>query len=155
MNVPNKIAKTLKLANGVMEAVFILQVIGIVASGILILLTPLYLALGRRSVTILLGLTSLGATCFGFVAVVETAIMFSIKSIVNEIGEGLGIEAYSGGKFVALLWVNFLVIFLSSILWFLLWHDTKYAKRDNAPKPLALAQTADSDAAQRKPLMRL
>jgi hypothetical protein len=111
----------------------VLQIVGIVSTGLLLILTPLNIFISffqRWSIQLIIaGLAFLATGCFVFVTVLETGIHVAVKDVVNELGDGLGIEAYGGGALLSLLWVKFIFMAGSSTVWFLKWHSARYVKR--------------------------
>ncbi|PVH80859.1 hypothetical protein DL98DRAFT_626302 [Cadophora sp. DSE1049] len=133
LNLPNKLSSATGGIDSVFTAIFAIQVTGIVASGLLILLTPLHIFLSffqrfifRLAIAALAGIAT---ACFGVIAGIETGIMVIVDVLVNGLGEGLGIESQRGGDFLALLWVSFVFMSISTTVWFLKWHKDRYVRR--------------------------
>ncbi|KAG4434050.1 hypothetical protein IFR05_010472 [Cadophora sp. M221] len=130
LNLPNKLSSATGAIPAIFTAIFAIQVTGIVASGLLILLTPLNVFISffifRLTIAALAGIAT---ACFGAIAGIETGIMVIINILVNGLGEGLGIESQRGGEFLALLWVSFVFMSISTTVWFLKWHRDRYIRR--------------------------
>ncbi|KAG4420483.1 hypothetical protein IFR04_006403 [Cadophora malorum] len=133
LNIPNKLASATGGIDTVFTAIFAIQVTGIVASGLLIILTPLHIFLSffQRFIfrLAIAALAALATSCFGVIAGIETGIMVIVDVLVNGLGEGLGIESQRGGDFLALLWVSFVFMSISTTVWFLKWHKDRYVRR--------------------------
>ncbi|KAH9205491.1 actin cortical patch SUR7/pH-response regulator pali [Leptodontidium sp. 2 PMI_412] len=133
LNLPNKLSSATGAIPKIFTAIFAIQVTGIVASGLLILLTPLsvFISFFQRFIfrLAIAALAGIATTCFGAIAGIETGIMVIINSLVNGLGEGLGIESQRGGEFLALLWVSFVFMSISTTVWFLKWHRDRYIRR--------------------------
>lgn len=103
------------------------------ASGLLIILIPLHIFLTffQRFIfrLAIAALAALATACFGVIAGIETGIMVIVDVLVNGLGEGLGIESQRGGDFLALLWVSFVFMSISTTVWFLKWHKDRYVRR--------------------------
>ncbi|KAH7413479.1 actin cortical patch SUR7/pH-response regulator pali [Cadophora sp. MPI-SDFR-AT-0126] len=133
LNLPNKLSSATGGIDTVFTAIFAIQVTGIVASGILIVVTPLHIFFSffQRFIfrLAIAALASIATACFGATAGIETGIMVIINVLVNGLGEGLGIESQTGGDFLALLWVSFVFMSISTTVWFLKWHKDRYVRR--------------------------
>ncbi|KAK0122484.1 hypothetical protein ONS95_010715 [Cadophora gregata] len=133
LNLPAKLSSAKSSITSIFTAIFAIQVTGIVACGLLIVLTPLHIFLSffQRFIFRLLiaALAAIATICFGFIAGIETGIMVIIDVLVDGLGEGLGIEAQSGGAFLALLWVRSVFMSVSTLVWFGKWHGDRYVRR--------------------------
>lgn len=135
INIPAKLSKSGGQLKAILNAIIALQIIGIVCSGILILLTPLTLFLSffnKWIFRLAIGcFAALAAACFAVTAGFGTGIQVAVSALVNGLGDGLGVEAYSGGNFLALTWISYIIMMISTILWFMRWHAHRYVRRGN------------------------
>ncbi|KAL2066762.1 hypothetical protein VTL71DRAFT_2834 [Oculimacula yallundae] len=133
LNLPNKLSGASGAIPKVFKAIFAIQVTGIVAAGLLIILTPLtiFISLFQRFIVrfSIAALAALATACFGVIAGIETGIMVIVNVLVNGLGEGLGIESQRGGEFLALLWVSFVFMSTSTVVWIMKWHKDRYMRR--------------------------
>ncbi|CZT11359.1 uncharacterized protein RAG0_15531 [Rhynchosporium agropyri] len=150
LNIPNKLADGSGMISKVFKALFAIQITGLVATGLLILLTPLNLCISffKRSTfrSIITALAGLAAACFGVTAFIYTAIIVVTSTLVNTLGKGLGIESLKGGNFLALIWISAVFMSISLIVRYLKWHKQRYVKRSKADfvsRPVA--QSAKSE----------
>ncbi|KAN0109993.1 hypothetical protein V8E51_006380 [Hyaloscypha variabilis] len=138
INIPNKLGKSGGAINSVVEAIIILQIIGIVFTGLLIVLTPLnlFVAFFRKTwfTIVIASLTFLATGCFVVVTVLETAIHMAVDVLVDDVIDGLGVEAYGGTGLLVILWVKFIFMVMSSTVWFLSWHNKRYVVREKVEK---------------------
>jgi hypothetical protein len=152
LNFPNKLGKAGSQLAAIITAIIALQIIGIICCGILIVLLPLNIFLQifkRWSVKLVIAvLASIATGSFIFVAVVETAAQVLVKDLVNELGDGLGVEAYGGGSLLVLLWLEFIFMATSSTLWFIKWHSSRWVKREKKDMPRPVVTTAKSNYPQ-------
>jgi hypothetical protein len=49
---------------------------------------------------------------------------------VNQLAGDLGAEAKTGGSELAMLWVSYILMSLSSTVWAVRWHKATYVKRE-------------------------
>jgi hypothetical protein len=133
LNIPAKLSKSGGQIHAVLTAIIALQIIGIVSCGILIVLAPLSILLpflNRWLIHLIIaGFATLAAACFGVIAGISTGIQVIVSSLVNQLGDGLGIEAYSGGNFLALVWISYVFMAYAGVLWFIRWHAHRYVRR--------------------------
>jgi len=138
INIPNKLGKSGGAITSVVEAIIILQIIGIVFTGLLIVLTPLslFVAFFRKTwfTIVIASLTFVATGCFVVVAVLETAIHMAVDVLVDDVIDGLGVEAYGGTGLLVILWVKFIFMVMSSTVWFLSWHNKRYVVREKVEK---------------------
>jgi len=138
INIPNKLGKASGALNAVIEAIIILQIIGIVFTGLLIVLTPLnlFIAFFRKMwfTIIIASLTFLATGCFVVVTGLETAIHVAVDAVVEEVMDGLGVEAYGGTPLLVILWIKFIFMVTSSTVWFLSWHNKRYVVREKVER---------------------
>ncbi|KAH8749191.1 hypothetical protein F5882DRAFT_470731 [Hyaloscypha sp. PMI_1271] len=109
INIPNKLGKGGGALSAVIKTTIVLQIIGIVCTGLLIVFTPFYLFLEffrKRWFTVtIFSLTFIATGCFGFVTGVETGIHIVMETLVKEVMDGLGVETYGGTGLLVILWV--------------------------------------------------
>ncbi|KAF8861470.1 hypothetical protein BDZ45DRAFT_799934 [Acephala macrosclerotiorum] len=133
INIPAKLSNSEGQVKAILNAIIALQIIGIVSAGILIFLTPLTLLLSFFSKWIFrlaIGcFAALAAACFAVIAGFGTGIQVAVSALVNDLGDGLGVEAYSGGNFLALTWISYFFMMISAVLWFTRWHAHRYVRR--------------------------
>lgn len=138
INIPNKLGKAGGQLRAVIEAIIVLQIIGIVCAGLLIVLTPLkiFIEFFRKwwFVLIIASLTFLATGCFVVVTALETGVNFIVKALVHEVADGLGVEAYGGVGLLVILWIKFLFMVASSTAWFCKWHNARYVVREREVK---------------------
>jgi hypothetical protein len=100
INIPNKLGKGGGAFSAVIEATVVLQIIGIVCTGLLIAFTPFNLFIEffrKRWFTVIVASLTFAATgCFGFVTGLETGIHIAVEALVKEVMDGLGVETYGG-----------------------------------------------------------
>jgi hypothetical protein len=133
LNIGNKLAKTGGQLNRIFTLIFAFDIIGIVCSGLLLVLAPLSLLppLNIWSIYfIVAGLATLASVSLGFVAVVWTGVAVVTTGAVNQLAGDLGAEAKTGGSELAMLWVSYILMSLSSIVWAVRWHKATYVKRE-------------------------
>ena len=137
LNIPNKLGKAGGQLGAVIKAIIVLQIIGIVCTGILIVLAPLYLFLAffrKKWVQhIIGGLALLASSCFIVVAIAETGVRIIIDTVVNDGFADLGVEAYGGDKLLIVLWVEVVFMGLSTSVWFFKWFHERYVRREQGP----------------------
>ncbi|KAE9362859.1 hypothetical protein N431DRAFT_551069 [Stipitochalara longipes BDJ] len=138
VNIPNKLGKAGGALSTVIEAIIVLQIIGIVFTGLLIVLTPLnlFISFFRKwwFTIIVASLTFLATGCFVFVTALETAIHVAVDALVEEVMDGLGVEAYGGTDLLVILWIKFVFMVTSSTVWFLSWHNARYVVRERVER---------------------
>jgi len=135
LNIPAKLSKSGGQFKAILNAFIAVQIIGIVSCGILIFLAPLIIILSffNRWIFRLAigGFSALAAACFAMIAGFGTGIQVSVSSVINNVGDGLGVEAYNGGRFLALTWISYFFMMFSAALWFTRWHEHRYVRRGN------------------------
>ncbi|KUJ08951.1 uncharacterized protein LY89DRAFT_315797 [Mollisia scopiformis] len=154
LNIPAKLSASGGQIKAVLKTVLALQIIGIVSAGILIILAPLEILFSffrRWLVHLVIGcLAALATACFAVIAFAATAIQVAVSSLVNDLGDGLGIEAYSGGNLLALVWISYILMEYAAVLWFIRWfirwHAHRYVRREKGlgPSQRPLVRTAES-----------
>jgi hypothetical protein len=138
INIPNKLGKGGGAFSAVIEATIVLQIIGIVCTGLLIVFTPFNLFIEffrKRWFTVIIASLTFAATgCFGFVTGLETGIHIAVEALVKEVMDGLGVETYGGTRLLVILWVKLIVMVTSSTVWVLSWHNARYVVREKAER---------------------
>jgi hypothetical protein len=136
INIPNKLGKGGGALSAVIKATIVLQIIGIVCTGLLIVFTPFNLFLEffrkRWSTVTIFSLTFIATGCFSFVTGVETGIHIVVETLVKEVMDGLGVETYGGTGLLVILWVKLIFMVTSSTVWILRWHNARYVVREKA-----------------------
>jgi hypothetical protein len=133
LNIGNKLAKAGGQLNQVFTVIFAFEIIGIICSGLLLLIAPLSLLrpLNIWSIHfIVAGLATLASVSLGFVAVVWTGVTVVTTGAVNQLAGDLGVEAKTGGSELAMLWASYILMSVSSTVWAVRWHKATYVKRE-------------------------
>jgi hypothetical protein len=102
-----------------MNAMFILYVLAIAFIFLALLgaVAALFMAGGRLSACVNFLLAVLALLAVGIASALVTAVIIKAVGIINEHGEGVGIEANKGGKFLALTWAATGLMFLVVCAW--------------------------------------
>ncbi|KAH8593039.1 hypothetical protein B0O99DRAFT_689249 [Bisporella sp. PMI_857] len=137
LNIPNKLSGAGGTIKALFDAIFALQIIGIVSTGLLFL-TSLFLIFPFFQRSLIRGvawlLAILGSLSLTIVTIIEAIIAIIIPVVVNNIGDGLGVEADSGGSFLALVIVSSAFVVNIAALWTLhlivSWHELSYVRRE-------------------------
>jgi hypothetical protein len=134
IDLPNKLSSAGGQITSILTAIFALQVIGIACSGLLILLCPLHLILftGFFMRLIVASLTAVAALAIAIDAGILTGIAIVASSLVNQLAGGLGLDAKTGGSFIALVWVSAVFLLTSTLVWLAQWFDNTFQRRNNA-----------------------
>jgi hypothetical protein len=103
---PEDIDNGIKALNALMVAMFVLYVISICLIFVT-LLAALFaiVSAGRLSACVNFMLATLAFLAIGLASALVTAVMVKATGLVNEHGNGIGVEARYGRKFLALTWV--------------------------------------------------
>jgi hypothetical protein len=105
------------------KALIAFYVLGIIGSGVTMLGSLFAIALGNSRVLLYInmGFSILGVvfTLAGSIAV--TVIAKLLAGVVNMIGNGVGLYAESGNKFLALSWIASVMILLANAYWLSIW----------------------------------
>lgn len=138
INIPNKLAGTGDLLKLLFDALFAFQLIGIIASILLLLVSlPLTFTIFQLpALRALAGVLSLIAAIFiTLISIIEGLIGSILPNIVNMIGDGLGVSAQTGGKFVALTAVSAAFAGILAQTWIInlivSYHERTYVRRDD------------------------
>lgn len=105
------------------RALIAFYIIAIVGSGVTLLGSLVAISLGSSRILLYInmGFSSLG-TIFLFAGSTAVTILAKLMAkIVNMIGNGVGLYAESGTKFIAITWVAFVMMLLANSFWFLVW----------------------------------
>lgn len=139
LNIPNKLGKAGGQLGTVIEAIIVLQIIGTVCTGILIVLATLSMFFAffkRRWLQFIIGaLALLASSCYIVVAIAETGIRIVVETVVYDGFADLGIEAYGGDKLLAVLWIESVFMGLSTVVWALKWFHGRYVRREKEVVP--------------------
>jgi hypothetical protein len=134
LNIPNKLSQVGGQLRSLLTAIFAFEIIGIVSSGLLFILLPPYLLLRifqkRFMRFIIAGLTTLAFGSLGLVAGIVSGVVIVAAGAINQLADGLGVEAHSGGSALAMLWVSTVLMGVSAGSWFLQWHLGTFMRRD-------------------------
>jgi hypothetical protein len=133
LNIGNKLAKTGGQLNIIFKVIFAFDIIGIVCSGVLLVIAPLSLLppLNIWSIHFIVGgLATLASVSLGFVAVIWTGVTVVSAGAVNQLVGDLGAEAKTGGSELAILWVSYILMSISSTVWAVRWHKATYVKKE-------------------------
>jgi len=133
LNIGNKLAKTGGQLNRIFTLIFAFDIIGIVCSGLLLVLAPLSLLppLNIRSIYfIVAGLATLASVSLGFVAAVWTGVTVVTAGVVNQLAGDLGAETKTSRSELAILWVSYILMSISSTVWAVRWHKATYVKKE-------------------------
>lgn len=103
---------------------------------------------------IVASLAFLATGCFVVVTVLETGIHIVVDALVEEIMDGLGVEAYGGTGLLVILWVKFVLMVTSSTVWFLSWHNTKYVGREKVESEVKRPIVATASSTYPRPVER-
>lgn len=105
------------------RALIAFYIIAIIGSGITVLGSLIAIVLGdsRILLYINIGFSTLGTAFLLTGSIAVTILSELMAKIVNMIGNGIGLYAEKGGKFIALTWVAFGMILLANTFWFVVW----------------------------------
>jgi hypothetical protein len=97
--------------------------LGIIGSGVTMLGSLIAIVLGNSRILLYLnmGFSTLGVIFLLAGSIAVTALAKLVAGIVNMIGNGLGLYAESGNKFLVLTWVAFVMMLLANAFWVLVW----------------------------------
>jgi hypothetical protein len=98
-------------------------IIALVGSGITILIgLPAILFRGSKLVVYALVFsTSLACTFQLFAAILATALVRVVGTVVSSIGEGLGLSIEQGGKLLLFAWLAWVFVGLAALYWWAVW----------------------------------
>jgi hypothetical protein len=103
---PKDIDNGIKALNALTAAMFVLYIISICLIFVALLATLFTLvSMDRLSAYVDLMLGTLAFLAIGLASALVTAVMVKATDLVNEYGNGIGVEARYGKKFLALTWV--------------------------------------------------
>jgi len=71
----------------------------------------------------------LAAVSLGLVAGIISGVVIVAVGAINQLADGLGVEARSGGSALAMLWVGAVLMGISAGCWFLEWHLATFVRR--------------------------
>jgi hypothetical protein len=159
INIPNKFGKGGGAFSAVIEATIVLQIIGIVCTGLLIVFTPFNLFIEffrKRWFTVIIASLTFAATgCFGFVTGLETGIHIAVEALVKEVMDGLGVETYGGTGLLVILWVKLIFMVTSSTVWVLSWHNARYVVREKAEREAKRPVVTTASSTYPRPMERI
>jgi hypothetical protein len=138
VNLPNKLSSAGGQLTTILSLIFALQLIGVISTGLLILICPLSLVLsifnGRLARFAIAGLATLAAISLSIDAGVLTAVPIVAGKLVNQLAGDLGAQAHPGGNFITMVIVSSVFMDLSSLIWFVQWFDRRFARRSEGDK---------------------
>lgn len=118
---PDSIDDAIRAVEVASNAMFVLYCIGIAFSAlalVLALASVFFTAKGGKlSACANVGVELIAFVAVGVASALATAIAVKVAEVVNEKGEGVGVSAQKGGKFMALTWVAVGCLFLASLAW--------------------------------------
>lgn len=118
---PDAIQNGLDTLNTAFDASFILYCIGIGAAGLSILTSLLAIFLDGRIFSLANGaLAALSFFCLLITSIIITIVQNKATGIINEHGNDIGLYAYKGQKFLILTWVSVAAMFVSLLVWMVL-----------------------------------
>jgi len=105
------------------NANFALLIIGLISSGIVMLLSIVSIVLPRvRFITYVnLFFATLAPLTLMISTMILTVLMYFLVKMINGIGSGLGISAIGGTKVITLSWIAWTFSVVSGVYWFLIW----------------------------------
>jgi hypothetical protein len=116
---PDGIQRQLDKINRLLLAVFVFYCLGVGFAGLSILssLAAFFLT-GKRSITIgNFALACLAALSIAIGAIITTVGANQTAETITDIGENVGIAAYSGQKFIVISWVAFALMAAATLYW--------------------------------------
>lgn len=105
------------------KALIAFYILAIIGSGITMLgsLAAIIFGNSRILLYINMGFSTLGVMFLFAGSVAVTVLAKTVAGIVNMIGNGIGLYAESGNKFLALTWVAFVMMLLANSFWIFVW----------------------------------
>lgn len=162
LNIPAKLSGGATLLRALFDALFAFQVIGIVAIGLLFLISPpLIFSFAQfsflRAIAALLAI--IAAVFLTLVSVIETAITAILPGIVNSIGDGLGVSAKSGAPFLAMSIISSIFAGLVAGQWVInlivSYHDRTYVRIGEGIDLVQDSMATPRERTLRRPVIRL
>lgn len=108
-----------------LSGIFVIYILGIILSGVSILIYILALLFNYQAIIRLETIAMFLATIFLLLgSSIITTIVVKGVSRFNALGEGLGVLAEKGAKFLAISWTASFAMFMATVCWCLL-HQSK------------------------------
>jgi hypothetical protein len=115
---PSDIEKGVKAINVLMAASFVLYCVAIAAMFLALAAAAVAIcAQGRLAACVNFGLGLIAFLAIGLASALVTAVVVKGTSVINEHGHKIGVEAYRGGKFLALTWAATALMFITIVVW--------------------------------------
>jgi len=115
---PEDIQTGIDALNALMGAMFVLYVLAIIFIFIALVTSVVaILSSGRLSACINVVVAVLAFLAIGLASALVTAVMVKAAEIINQYGNDIGVEAYWGGKFLALTWAATGLMLVVMIWW--------------------------------------
>ncbi|KAM3066669.1 hypothetical protein ACMFMG_002381 [Clarireedia jacksonii] len=113
----NSISKSLSTTT------FVFFILSLVVTGLSIptSLVATFFPSSRLLIYVNLILTQLNILFHLVGSILVTILLIAVKSILKKLGDGLGIQAAAGGKFIAFVWVSAGLNALAAGYWFMIW----------------------------------
>ena len=161
VNIPAKLNGGAALIRTLFDAIFAFQVIGIVATAVLLVISPLltFSIFQFRLLRSLAGvLAILSAVFLTLVAIIETLISTIVPNIVNQIGDGLGVSASSGRSMLAMTGISSAFAGTLAGQWIVnlivSYHDRTYVRREMDDDGM-VHEISSRKRGLRRPIIRL
>ncbi|CAG8978570.1 hypothetical protein HYALB_00010534 [Hymenoscyphus albidus] len=111
LNFPDDIQEGLDALSTALNVTFVLYCIGIAAAGLVILLSLASFFSGNRLLTTInISLASISFLALLIASIAVTVVQKKATKTINKFSEKVGIEAYRGGKYLALTWTSVAVM---------------------------------------------
>jgi hypothetical protein len=115
---PSDIEKGVKAINVLMAASFVLYCVAIASMFLALAAAAVAVcAQGRLAACVNFGLGLIAFLAIGLASALVTAVVVKGTGVINEHGNKIGVEAYRGGKFLALTWAATALMFITIIVW--------------------------------------
>lgn len=105
------------------RALIAFYILGIIGSGVTMLGSLIAIVLGNSRILLYInmGFSTLGAIFILAGSIAITVLAKLVAGIVNMVGNGVGLYAESGNKFLILTWVSFVMMLLANSFWVFVW----------------------------------
>jgi hypothetical protein len=115
---PDDIQTGVKTINVLMAASFVLYCIAIAAMFLALGAAAVAIfAQGRLSACVNFALALIAFLAIGLASALVTAVVVKGVEVINEHGQKIGVEAYRGGKFLALTWAATALMLITIVVW--------------------------------------
>lgn len=132
LDIPSKLTKVVGQLTTVLKILYILGIVGIILTGVLILVSPiLFIAKFRRPIIHLgIGLiATLAAVLLLLTALLQSIIAILIGSIINQLASGFGISAKAGVPLLVIAWISVILVSIPATILLNLWFNGVYIRR--------------------------